>query len=88
VFRYSSDDVDVVVVSAIRHSTALHLLQAGVTVIAMWLGHESPATTHRYIEANLTMKEQTLSKLEGIPAPKQARRWKPDDRLLAFLNTL
>ena len=87
-FRYSSDDVDVVVVSAIRHSTALHLLQAGVTVIAMWLSHESPATTHRYIEANLTMKEQTLSKLEGIPAPKQARRWKPDDRLLAFLNTL
>jgi site-specific recombinase XerD len=72
----------------IRHSTALHLLQAGVdlTVIAMWLGHESPATTHRYIEANLEMKERALSKLEGIP-PK-TRRWKPDDRLLAFLDTL
>jgi len=72
----------------IRHSTALHLLQAGVdlTVIAMWLGHESPATTHRYIEANLTMKEQTLNKLEGISA--KGRRWKADDRLLAFLATL
>jgi integrase/recombinase XerD len=72
----------------IRHSTALHLLQAGVdmTVIAMWLGHESPATTHLYIEANLAMKEQTLSKLQEIPAPR--RRWKPSDRLLAFLETL
>jgi integrase/recombinase XerD len=72
----------------IRHSTALHLLQAGVdmTVIAMWLGHESPATTHLYIEANLAMKEQTLSKLQEIPAPR--RRWKPSDRLLAFLDAL
>ena len=72
----------------IRHSTALHLLQAGVdiTVIAMWLGHESPATTHLYIEANLAMKERTLSRLREIPAPR--RRWKPSDRLLAFLDAL
>lgn len=32
----------------VRHTTAMHLLQSGVdiTVIALWLGHESPATTH------------------------------------------
>lgn len=44
----------------LRHTTAMHLLQAGVdiTVIALWLGHESPVTTHGYIEADLTMKEK------------------------------
>ena len=35
-----------------RHTTAMHLLQSGVdiTLIALWLGHESPATTHIYVE--------------------------------------
>src|SRR5207247_4118014 len=43
----------------LRHTTAMHLLQSGVdiTVIALWLGHEDPATTHLYIEAALAMKE-------------------------------
>jgi site-specific recombinase XerD len=41
----------------IRHTTAMHLLQSGVdiSVIALWLGHESPTTTHHYIEADLAM---------------------------------
>lgn len=45
-----------------RHTTAMHLLQAGVdiTVIALWLGHESPVTTHGYVEADLAMKERAL----------------------------
>src|SRR3989338_6269044 len=49
----------------IRHTTAMHLLQAGVdiSVIALWLGHESPATTHQYVEADLTMKERALARL-------------------------
>ncbi len=39
----------------------MHLLQAGVpfNVIALWLGHESPTTTHRYVEADLAMKEKS-----------------------------
>ena len=47
----------------VRHTTAMHLLQSGVdiTVIALWLGHESPATTHKYVEADLAMKERALS---------------------------
>src|SRR5713226_9729408 len=50
----------------IRHTTAMHLLQARVdiTVIALWLGHESPATTQMYLEADLSMKERALSSLE------------------------
>ncbi|RRY15656.1 integrase [Brucella anthropi] len=50
----------------IRHTTAMHLLQSGVdiTIIALWLGHEDTATTHMYVEADLTMKEQALMKLQ------------------------
>jgi site-specific recombinase XerD len=72
----------------IRHSTAMHMLQAGVdiTVIALWLGHESPATTHRYVEADLAMKERALQSLQ---APSQApRRYQPSDRVLQFLESL
>ena len=47
-----------------RHSTAMHLLQAKVdiTVIALLLGHETPSTTHHYIELDLRMKESCLAK--------------------------
>ena len=52
----------------IRHTTAMHLLQSGVdiSVIALWLGHESPATTHMYLQADLAMKERTLNRLQPI----------------------
>lgn len=71
-----------------RHTTAMHLLQAGVdlTVIALWLGHESPATTHRYLEADLKMKEQALQRL--TPPRGRARRFRAPDRLLQFLDGL
>ena len=72
----------------LRQSTAMHLLQAGVdiTVIALWLGHESPATIHDYIEADLTMKESALAAL-GPPGAKRTR-YRPDDALLKFLQAL
>ena len=48
---------------SLRHTTAMHLLQSGVpfNIIALWLGHESTNTTHRYVEANLEMKEKALA---------------------------
>jgi integrase/recombinase XerD len=68
--------------------TAMHMLQAGVdiTLIALWLGHDSPATTHMYVEADLAMKERALSAVQA-PAVKQAR-YQPSDRVLHFLETL
>jgi integrase/recombinase XerD len=72
----------------LRHTTAMHLLQSGldITVIALWLGHEDPATTHLYIEADLAMKEAALHRLDP-PASKPVR-FKAGDRLLAFLESL
>ena len=72
----------------IRHTTAMHLLQSGVdiSVIALWLGHESPTTTHQYVEADLAMKEQALAKLQEPDAA--VRRYKAPDSLIEFLKTL
>lgn len=72
----------------LRHTTAMHLLQSGVdvTVIAMWLGHESPTTTHMYVEADLAMKERALAKLQALPS--QTKRYRASDPLLAFLDGL
>jgi integrase/recombinase XerD len=71
-----------------RHTTAMHLLQSGVdmTVIALWLGHENPSTTHMYLEADLAMKERALGRLQ--PPAKAAMRYKPPDRLMQFLQGL
>ena len=72
----------------LRHSTAMHLFQAGVdmAVIALWLGHESLETTHVYVEADLATKERALAKL--APMPGTTARFRPDDKLLAFLTAL
>ena len=66
----------------------MHLLQSGVpfNVIALWLGHESTNTTHRYIEADLAMKEKALARLEE-PDTK-LRRFRASDSLMRFLQTL
>jgi len=72
----------------IRHSTAMHLLQAGVDIatIALWLGHESIETTHMYLQADLAMKEKALEKLDPIEG--RWKRFQADDPLLTFLTSL
>lgn len=72
----------------LRHTTAVHLLQAGVdrSVIALWLGHESVETTQMYLDADLSTKEAALAKTR--PTRSTADRYKPGDRLLAFLTNL
>ena len=72
----------------LRHTTAMHLLQSGVpfNVIALWLGHESTTTTHRYVEADLTMKQKALTLLEAPDT--RMRRFRPPDTLMQFLQSL
>lgn len=72
----------------VRHTTAMHLLQSGVdiSVIALWLGHESPTTTHHYVEADLAMKDRALARLQE-PDTKICRYRAPNS-LLDFLKTL
>lgn len=72
----------------LRHTTAMHLLQSGVdiTVIALWLGHESITTTHLYVEADLKMKERALRTIQEPPIRRV--RYRPSDCVLAFLDSL
>ena len=72
----------------LRHTTAMHLLQAGVdiTVIALWLGHESIETTHCYVEADLATKQRALDKVS--PVEGDVQRFQPGDALLAFLAAI
>jgi integrase/recombinase XerD len=72
----------------VRHSTASHLLQSGVelSVIALWLGHESVEATHVYLEADLQTKERALYKV--APAGAEVPRFKADDKVLLFLRSL
>jgi len=72
----------------VRHATAMHMLQSGVdiTVIALWLGHENPSTTHMYVEADLAMKERALKAMR--PPKIRNSRYRPPDALLRFLQAL
>lgn len=66
----------------------MELLQAGVdcSVIALWLGHETMEMTLTYLHAHLEL-ESALAKLKPYERAK-AERFRPNDRLLEFLNTL
>ena len=57
-----------------------------ISVIALWLGHESPVTTHHYVEADLAMKERALARLNEPDAKIQ--RYRAPDSLIDFLKTL
>jgi site-specific recombinase XerD len=73
-----------------RHTTAMHLLQAGVevNVIRSWLGHVSIATTNRYIEIDLAMKAKALETCEVGQDERSAGRWRSDPDILAWLESL
>ena len=73
----------------LRHSCAMDLLRNGVdtAVIALWLGHERVETTSRaYLHADMSIKERALARI--APFPAKPGRYRPPDRLLAFLDNL
>ncbi len=73
----------------IRHTTATHLLRAGVDIntIRAWLGHVSLATTNIYAEVDLQMKAQALALCDVATGTTQ-KPWRADTGLMAFLQAL
>ncbi|RZL71327.1 MAG: integrase [Rhodococcus sp. (in: high G+C Gram-positive bacteria)] len=72
----------------LRHTAAMRLLQGGVdtSVIALYLGHESPRSTQPYLHADLALKQQALDRT--TPPNTKPGRYRPPDKLLAFLEDL
>lgn len=72
----------------LRHSTAMALRERGVdlSVVALWLGHESVETTQIYVHADIRMKEKALARTD--PVAGEAGRFVPDDELMAYLESL
>ena len=73
----------------LRHTTATHLLRAGVDIntIRAWLGHVSLETTNIYAETDLEMKAKALAHCEVVAA-KPTKSWKGDKGLMTFLRAL
>jgi integrase/recombinase XerD len=73
----------------IRHTTATHLLRAGVDIntIRAWLGHVLLTTTNVYAEVDLEMKAKALANCEVKEGAKE-KAWREDKGLMEFLRTL
>jgi integrase/recombinase XerD len=86
--KYPSLAAKKVTPHTLRHTAAMTLLRAGVdiTVIALWLGHESPTSTRVYLHADMALKEQAIARTS--PPGTEASRYQPPDSLLAFLEQL
>jgi len=67
-----------------RHSTAMSLLQSGIDIstIAIWLGHESIETTHKYMVADIKLKERALNKLHEPQSNEMSKRYHAAERPL------
>lgn len=77
-----------VTVHTLRHTAAMRFLEAGIdtSVIALWLGHESIATTNVYLHADLNIKRAALDRTRQPDTP--AGDYHPSDPLLAWLQAL
>jgi site-specific recombinase XerD len=86
--RCPSLNAKTVTAHTLRHTAAMRLLQAGTdtSVIALWLGHEQAETTQIYLHADLALKERALART--TPPTVKPGRYRPPDKLLAFLEAL
>jgi integrase/recombinase XerD len=72
----------------LRHTAAMTLLAHGIdrSVIALWLGHESVESTEPYLHVDLKLKQRALDRT--APHRLKGVRYRPPDRLLAFLESI
>jgi integrase/recombinase XerD len=75
---------------SVRHSTAMHLLRSGVdlSTIAHWLGHNSINTTNKYLAIDLEAKRSALARAGPIVSKNHRARWRTNDTLLDWLESL
>lgn len=76
---------------SMRHSTAVHLLKAGVdlTTISHWLGHASVNTTNRYVAVDLEMKREAIAKARPVDdRTGPIAPWRSDASILEWLEAL
>ena len=66
----------------------MNLLREGVdtAVIALWLGHADLRSTNAYLHADMSAKERALARV--TPSSSPPGRFRPSDKLLAFLESL
>jgi integrase/recombinase XerD len=75
---------------SIRHTTATHLLRAGVDIdtIRAWLGHVNLETTNIYADIDLETKARALAKCEVTEKTQPKGHWRDRPGLMEFLRTL
>jgi len=74
----------------LRHTTAMRMLQSGthLSVIALWLGHESPRSTQPYIHADMKIKKAAMDRMGQVTIDTANESFVEDDDLLNFLENL
>jgi len=73
-----------------RRTCAVHLVASRVdlTVIRGWLGHANLDTTNLYAQADIETKRRALELLPGVPKTRRPPRWRRDESLLGWLESL
>jgi len=75
-----------------RHSTAVHLLRAGIDIftISQWLGHASVTTTNGYATIDIETKRKAIEKAHALEHANDsgAELWRTDASILTWLEAL
>ena len=74
----------------IRHTTALHLIEADndIAIVKDWLGHSDMKTTSQYFEVSIERKRKALDKVPPPTASTQVEppKWKQPAMMKMLLN--
>ncbi len=72
----------------LRHAAAMTLLreEVPITIIALWLGHQSVESTMKYLHADPKIKERAMERTRPVDVPPG--RYQPEEQIMAFLESL